>query len=75
MSGLFARHIQRAFFGESFLRRAVAEFVAHYNQERNHQDLANQLIRPETTLFPSEGKLCRRKRLGGLLNYYYREAT
>ena len=61
--------------GESSLRRAVDEFVIHYNQERNHQGLANQLIRPEATWFPSEGNLCRRKRLGGLLNYYYREAT
>jgi putative transposase len=63
------------FFGESSLRRAVDEFVTHYNQERNHQGLANQLIRPTATRFPSEGNLCRRKRLGGLLNYYYREAT
>ena len=63
------------FFGASSLRHAVNEFAAHYNQERNRQGLANQLIRPKATLFPSEGKLCRRKRLGGLLNYYYREAT
>jgi putative transposase len=63
------------FFGESSLRRVVAEFVTHYNQERNHQGLANQLIRPTATLFPAEGALCRRKRLGGLINYYYREAT
>ena len=62
-------------FGESSLRAAVNELVTHYNQERNHQGLANQLIRPETTLFPSEGRLCRRKRLGGLVNYYYLEAT
>ena len=63
------------FFGESSLRHAVAEFVTHYNQERNHQGLANQLIRPNATLFPSERVLCRRIRLGGPLNYYYREAT
>ena len=63
------------FFGESSLRHAVDEFVTHYNQERNHQGLANQLISPKATCFPLEGNLCRRKRLGGLLNYYYREAT
>jgi len=63
------------FFGESSLRRALDEFVTHYNQERNHQGLANQFIRPEATLFPPEGNVCRRKHLGGLLNYYYREAT
>jgi transposase InsO family protein len=66
---------QIVFFGEGFLRRAVGEFVAHYNQERNHQGLANQLIRRKATSLPSEGNVCRRKRLGGLLNYYYREAA
>ena len=63
------------FFGETALRRAVAEFVIHYNEERNHQGLANQLICPGTTTFPVGGNICRRKRLGGLLNYYYREAA
>jgi hypothetical protein len=29
------------FFGESSLRRAVDEFMIHYNQERNHQGLAS----------------------------------
>ena len=53
----------------------VDEFVIHFNLERNHQGLANQLIQPEATFFPSEGNLCRRKRLGGLLSYYYRGAT
>jgi hypothetical protein len=42
---------------------AVDEFVTHYNQERNHQGLANQLIRPKANCFPSEGALCRRIRL------------
>jgi len=63
------------FFGEAALRRAVEEFVIHYNQERNHQGLASQLIRPEVSAFPVGGKIYRRKRLGGLLNYYFREAA
>jgi hypothetical protein len=63
------------FFREAALRRAVEEFVPHYNQERNHQGLANQLIRPEVSAFPVGGNINRRKRLGGLLNYYYREAA
>ena len=63
------------FFGEDSLRRTVKEFVAHYNQERNHQGLANQLIRPEVPAFPVGGNICRRKRLVGLLNYYYWEAA
>jgi transposase InsO family protein len=63
------------FFGEGSLRRAVDEFVIHYNQERNHQGLANQLIRPEATAFPVGGNIARRKRLGGLLNFYYFKAV
>ena len=31
-------------FGECHFRRAVAEFVAHYQCERNHQGLGNELI-------------------------------
>ena len=63
------------FFGETALRRAVDQFVIRFNQERNHQGLANQLIRPEVPAFPVGGNICRRKRLGGLLNYYFREAA
>jgi transposase InsO family protein len=34
--------------GEAHLRRALAEFVAHYHRERNHQGLGNRLITPHT---------------------------
>jgi putative transposase len=63
------------FFGEAALRWAMAEFVIHYNRERNRQGLANQLIRPEVPAFLVVGNINRRKRLGGLLNYHYREAA
>jgi hypothetical protein len=33
------------FFGKESLRTAIQDFVAHYHSERNHQGLANQLIR------------------------------
>lgn len=61
------------FFGEASLRKAVEEFVGHYNRERNHQSLGNQIIRPERPEFPVAGAICCRKRLGGLLRYYYRQ--
>jgi putative transposase len=35
------------FFGESSLRRAVDEFVIHYNQERNHQGWQTNLSDPK----------------------------
>jgi hypothetical protein len=31
-------------FGEHYLRPTLAEFVAHYHGERNHQGLDNELI-------------------------------
>jgi transposase InsO family protein len=59
--------------GERHFRRAVTEFVAHYHVERNHQGLQNELIVgvPATG---TVGRIRRRPRLGGLLNYYDRAA-
>jgi len=62
------------FFGETSLRRAVHEFVAHYHHERNHQGLGNRLILPEPSRLEI-GAIRRRQRLGGTLNYYYRSAA
>jgi putative transposase len=59
--------------GEGHFRRAVHEFVEHYHRERNHQGLENALIAgaPATG---TAGRIRRRPRLGGLLNYYLRAA-
>ena len=62
-------------FGEDSLRTAIANFVAHYHSERNHQGLENQLISPEAGHLASAGEVQRRQRLGGMLNYYYRAAA
>jgi hypothetical protein len=35
----------------------------------------NKIIRPEFPVFPIEGEVHCRKRLGGLLRHYYREAA
>src|SRR5438552_14062063 len=66
---------QMIFFGEDSLRKAIREFVAHYHLERNHQGLDNRLIIPTETAAATTGKVRSRQRLGGLLNYYYREAA
>jgi transposase InsO family protein len=58
--------------GERHFRRAVTEFVAHYHLERNHQGLDNALIDGMPTT--DNGRVRRRQRLGGLLNYYRRAA-
>jgi len=60
-------------FGERHFRRAVAEYVTHYHHERNHQGLGNVLI-DDTSPRQSAGRIRRRPRLGGLLNYYERAA-
>jgi putative transposase len=60
-------------FGERHLRQTVAEYVEHYHRERNHQGLENELIDGGPTGH-STGRIRRRQRLGGLLNYYGRAA-
>jgi hypothetical protein len=59
--------------GERHQRRSVAEYLAHYHLERNHQGLRNELL---VTTSPSRasGAGRRRERIGGLLSYYYRAA-
>jgi hypothetical protein len=63
------------FLGQASLRRAISEFAANYHTERNHQGLANRLIRPQRQEMASRGAIYRRQRLGGMLNYYYRAAA
>ena len=63
------------FFGERSLRHAIKEFVLHYHHERNHQGLDNRLIVPPSRCTTFRLPVRRRERLGGLLNYYYRQAA
>jgi transposase InsO family protein len=66
---------QMIFFGEDALRTAIREFVMHYHIERNHQGLGNRLIAPIENIETKRGVVRRRQRLGGMLNYYYRDAA
>jgi transposase InsO family protein len=61
--------------GERHLRKLVSEFVAHYHSERNHQGLGNKLVVPMNDNAADSGRIVRRHSLGGVLNYYYREAA
>jgi transposase InsO family protein len=60
-------------FGERHFRRAVAEYIKHYHGERNHQGLENRLIAGPAVI-DRTGRVRRRSRLGGLLNFYERAA-
>ena len=62
-------------FSEGQLRRACADFVAHYHAERNHQGLGNRLIEVDGMAANTDGQIQCRERLGGLLRYYRREAA
>jgi hypothetical protein len=69
---------QFVFFGERHLRYVVKEFMVHYHAERFHQGLGGQLIeRPAVSVDENgaRGKVVRRSRLGGMLNFYVREAA
>ena len=61
--------------GEAHLRRSVHEFAQHYRFERNHQGLGNELIDGPQVSANTNGPVVRKERLGGLLNFYTREAA
>lgn len=63
------------FVGERSLRLVLNEYVDHYHRERHHQGIGHTIIEPGPEVNLSEGRLVHRKRIGGLLNYYYREAA
>jgi hypothetical protein len=61
--------------GEASLRHVLTQYLEHYDAERNHQGLDNQLIAPEAEVGGQPGQVRRRECLGGLLSYYHREAA
>jgi len=64
---------QMIFLGRESLVHAIAEYAAHYQEERCHQGIGNVLICGAAP--QSEGNVETRERLGGLLKYYYRQAA
>ena len=58
-------------FGEDHLRRVLREYIAHYNTDRPHQGIGNELIAaPTTTDSGNPGPIVEHERLGGLLRSY-----
>ena len=66
---------QIIFFSEMTLRETVNEYLMHYHRERAHQGLEHQILDPGPEAGQKVGPIVCRKRLGGLLNYYYRQAA
>ena len=62
-------------FGERSLRHALREYLDHFHGERNHQGKRNEILFPSSHRDERLDKPVRcRKKLGGLLRYYHREA-
>ena len=61
--------------GEGHVRLLVGEYVDHSHRERNHQGLDNQLRPRPPPPVSLAADVQRRERLGGLLNFYHREAA
>jgi transposase InsO family protein len=59
---------------QTHLRSVLGEYVAYYNEVRPHQGLAQQPPLPRR-LSSTEGPVCCRAVLGGILHDYYREAA
>ena len=66
---------QMIFFSERSLRYAADQYLEHYHKERNHQGLDSKIIRPQFQNQENTGDTKCHERLGGLLNYYSRQAA
>ena len=64
---------QMIFLGQDALDRAIAEYAAHYHEERSHQGIGNEMISGAKA--QGEGVVETRERVGGLLKYYHRRAA
>jgi len=64
---------QMIFLGRESLVRTIAEYAAHYHDERSHQGIGNEIISGATA--QGEGVVDTRERVGGLLKYYHRRAA
>jgi hypothetical protein len=66
---------QFALFGENSLRHAIRQYLAHDHAERNHQGLENVIPFPGVRLDRQEGSVVKAEQLGGLPNFYHRQAA
>jgi transposase InsO family protein len=62
-------------FGEKSLRHAVREYLVHYHAERNHQGVGNVIPFPDDRTATTGQRVEKSERLGGLLNFYHRQAA
>ena len=67
----------RILIGERPLRYCLENYLLHFHAERNHQGKDNVILlpQPEDGIGETSGPIQNRERLGGLFNFYYREAA
>jgi len=65
------------FLSEQHLRATLSILTKYYQHCRNHQGIENKLIEPlePPKRLPTVGGIRCQQELGGMLNYYYREAA
>jgi len=61
-------------FGRKSLSHVLKKYLEHYHTERNHQGLDHKILFPDERL-DNEGDVTKSSKLGGLLNFYYRDAA
>jgi transposase InsO family protein len=66
---------KQVLFDQKSLRYVLREYTVHYHNERNHQGLDNTIPFPSDEVGNYDGNIKCKERLGGLLKYYYRDAT
>jgi hypothetical protein len=64
-------------FGEAPPQYVLSNYVQHFHVERNHQGKGNVILFPAAAdrVGESSWEIRTRHQLGGLLNFYYREAA
>ena len=61
------------FLGQESLVRAIAEYAAHYHEERSHRGIGNEIVGGAASQI--DGNVEMKARLGGPLKYYHRQAA
>lgn len=62
-------------FGQRSLAYVLQQYLAHHQRERNHQGLDNRIPFPDQRLDQKTGAVAKTERLGGLLQFYFRQAA
>lgn len=66
---------QMILFSERSLAHVLENYISYHQHQRNHQGLGNVIPFPDPRVQCKEGGIAKSERLGGLLNFYHRQAA